>query len=119
MKLHDIVKKSFQYGTNTSRDNFLSFAIKIISYIIPAIALGHYTDQTIQTIQNHKLLGNNIIIYGVLQLFINIITLYILIRYFTKFASEFQQSIAGSYFIVIYFGMQTNYIEILQHHMLN
>ena len=50
---------------------------------------------------------------------INIATLYVLINYLSKFASEFQQSIAGSYFIVLYFGMQTNYIDILQNHMLN
>lgn len=119
MKLYDIVKKSFQYGTTSSREHFISFAIKIITYIIPAVILGHYTDQIIQTFQTKELLGSNLLYYAILQMCINIATLYVLINYLSKFASEFQQSIAGSYFIVLYFGMQTNYIDILQNHMLN
>jgi hypothetical protein len=34
-----------------------------------------------------------------------------------KFTSEFQVTIAGSYFIVLYFGMQTNYIRMIKHYI--
>ena len=119
MKLYDIFKKAFNFGTNASTDNIVSFTIKILIYIIPAVILGHYTDQIIQTIRNHKLLGNNIMNYIIIQLFINIVILYILVHYLSNFASEFQRSTAGGYFIVLYFGMQTNYIHLLKEHMLS
>ena len=119
MNLYNILKDSFDYGSTRSRNHFPSFALKIATYIIPAVILGHYTDTTVKVFQTNEILGKEVFGYIVLQTLINIITLYLLMVFLSSFSSEFQQTVAGSYFIVLYFGMQTNYIDILQHHMLN
>lgn len=118
MKLFDNIKHAFVYSLSNSRNNIFIFAFKIIIYIIPAIILGHYTDIIVKSLQTRKTLGDQVVHYVLIQTFLNITSLYLLVYFLTKFSNEFQKSIAGGYFIVLYFGMQTNYIEILQQYML-
>lgn len=55
MTLQNIFERATDFGTFRSRDNFFSFAIKTMLYIIPALILGTYTDATIQTLHKYKL----------------------------------------------------------------
>lgn len=117
MRIYDIIDRATDFGTLRSRDNFFSFTLKILIYIIPAVILGNYTDNTIKRFQEYKLLGDNKIYYILLQTLIIILTQYIFLAFLLNFVSEFQVTIAGGYFIVLYFGMQTNYFHILKEYI--
>lgn len=117
MRIYDIFERATDFGTFRSRDNFFSFTLKILIYIIPAVILGSYTDNSIKKIQEYKAFGDNKIYYILLQTFIIIFTQYIFLEFLFNFISEFQVTIAGSYFIVLYFGMQTNYFHMIKHYM--
>jgi flagellar biosynthesis component FlhA len=86
-------------------------------YIIPAVIIGNYTDTIVKKHKNNKSFGDNILYYIVLQTFIIISSLYLILIFLSDFISEFQVTIAGGYFIVLYFGMQTNYIRMIQEYM--
>lgn len=117
MRIYNIIEKATDFGTLRSRDNFFSFTLKILIYIIPAVILGNYTDNTIKRFQEYKELGDNKFYYILLQTLIIILTQYIFLVFFFNFISEFQVTIAGSYFIVLYFGMQTNYIHMIKEYI--
>jgi hypothetical protein len=117
MGLPNIIKRATDFGSLRSRDNVFSFTLKIILYILPAVILGNYTDITVKKLQENKTLGENILHYILLQTFIIILTMYFILKMFSDFISEFQVTIAGGYFIVLYFGMQTNYIRMIQEYI--
>lgn len=117
MKIFNIIDEATDFGSFRSRNNFLSFVLKSVLYILPAIILGNYTDITIKTVKMNKVLGDNIIYYILLQTIIIILTLYLFVLFLKDFMSEFQKSTAGAYFIVLYFGLQTNYIDMLKEYM--
>jgi hypothetical protein len=117
MRLPDIIERATNFGTFRSRDNFFSFTLKILFYIIPAVILGNYTDIIIKKLQEYKTLGDNTLYYILLQTFIVISTQYLFLEFLLEFISEFQITIAGGYFIVLYFGMQTNYIRMIKDYI--
>lgn len=117
MRIYDIIERSTDFGTLRSRDNFFSFTLKILIYIIPAVILGNYTDNTIKRVQEYKAFGDNKIYYILLQTLIIILTQYIFLAFLLNFINEFQVTIAGSYFIVMYFGMQTNYFHMIKEYI--
>ena len=119
MKLVNIIHRATDFGTFRSRKNFFSFTLKCIFYIIPAIILGNYTDIIIQRIKNNKEFGDNIFVYILLQTLIIISTLYITLLLLTSYTNEFQVTIAGGFFSVLYFGIQTNYISMIKEYMNN
>ena len=108
------MERATDFGSVRSRKHFLSFLLKIWLYILPAITLGNYTDITVQTMQTYQILGDNTFYYILLQTLSIISTLYLFLILFYDFMSEFTNTMAGSYFIVLYFGMQTNYIQMLK-----
>jgi undecaprenyl pyrophosphate phosphatase UppP len=117
MKLRDILQRATEFGTLSSRDNLFSFTLKILLYIFPAIILGNYTDTIIQKLQEDKAFGTNKLYYIMIQTLIVIITQYLFLIFLTDFMSEFQVTIAGGYFIVLYYGMQTNYINMIKEYI--
>ena len=117
MKLHNIIQRAIDFGTFRSRENFFSFTLKCIFYIIPAVILGNFTDMTIQRIKNDKRLGDYILYYILLQTLIIISTLYLILKSLTSYTNEFQVTIAGGFFIVLYFGIQTNYIHMIKEYI--
>ena len=114
MRFINIMERATDFGSVRSRKHFLSFLLKIWLYILPAITLGNYTDITVQTMQTYQILGDNTFYYILLQTLIIISTLYLFLILFYDFMSEFTNTMAGSYFIVLYFWMQTNYIQMLK-----
>ncbi len=115
--LVDIFERGSDFGTFRSRENLFSFTLKCIFYIIPSIILGIYTDVTIRRIKKNKVLGDNIVYYILLQTLINIVTLYVFLILLANYTSEFQVTIAGGFFIVLYFGIQTNYILMIKEYI--
>ena len=108
------IQRATDFGTFRSRKNFFSFALKCVFYIVPAIILGNYTDVAIRKIQTNN---EDVLYYILLQTFVIIATLYIFLQFLTKYTNEFQVTIAGGFFAVLYFGMQTNYIVMIQEYM--
>jgi hypothetical protein len=117
MKLFNIIERATDFGTFRSRDNFFSFGLKILFYILPAVIFGHYTDLYIKTLKKHNVFGNTILFYILLQTLLIIASLYILIIFLKDYMSELQETAAGGYFIVLYFGIQTNYIYMLEEYI--
>lgn len=117
MKILNIIESATEFGTFRSRDNFFSYALKFVFYIIPAIALGNYTDVTVERILKDKILGDNEIIYILLQTLVIITTMYLILLLSTNYMSEFHATVAGAYFIVLYFGIQTNYMRMIKDYI--
>ena len=117
MRIYDIIERATDFGTLRSRNNFFSFSLKILIYIIPAVILGNFTDITIKRLKEYKTFGDNKLNYILLQTFIIILTQYIFVAFLLNFTSEFQVTIAGGYFIVLYFGMQTNYFDMITEYI--
>jgi len=117
MRIYDVIERATDFGTLRSRNNFFSFTLKILIYIIPAVLLGNYTDITIKRLQDYKSFGDNKIYYILLQTLIIILTQYIFLAFLLNFISEFQVTVAGGYFIVLYFGMQINYFHMIKDYI--
>jgi len=118
MKSMNIIQRTFDFGTIRSRENFFSFALKCVLYIIPAVILGNYTDITIQNSKKDNDFGDYILYYILLQTLIIISTLYLILRLISSYASEFQVSISGGLFLIFYFSIQSNYIDMLQEYLI-
>ena len=56
--------------------------------------------------------------YILLQTLIIISTMYLILILFSDFTSEFQATLAGSYFIVLYFNIQNNYIDMINKYIM-
>lgn len=117
MKLLDIIQRATDFGTFRSRENFLSFTLKCIFYIVPAVFLGNITDITIQKIKNKKELGDYMLYYILLQTIVIITTLYLILIFSSNYTNEFQLTMAGGFFVVLYFGIQTNYIDMIKQYI--
>jgi hypothetical protein len=117
MNIKNILNKATDFGSFRSRDNFFSFSIKTLIYIFPAIVLGHLTDNIVKIMLKNKVLSDTLFFYIFLQTMIIITTLYLFIIFFKNFIIEFQTSNSGSFFVVLYFGMQQNYIYMLNNYM--
>ena len=61
MELSKIIDRTTDFGTLRSRNDLLSFALKIMIYIIPAVILGHFTDIFVQINRTHNVFGKDII----------------------------------------------------------
>ena len=85
--------------------------------MFPSVVLGHYIDKTIHMLKKRKTLGDSNSVYIMLQTIVNIIILYTFQLLIRDYVREFQQSIACSFFIVLYFGTQTNYIDMFKDYM--
>jgi len=117
MKLFKIIDRATDFGTFRSRDSFFSFALKILIYIFPAIIIGHYTDMIVKNLKTSRVLGDNEVMYIMLQTLFIIVTMYTFVTVLSDYMSEFQMTVAGGYFIALYFGIQTNYIYVLKDYM--
>ena len=117
MKLRNIIQRATDFGTFRSRENFVSFALKCIFYIIPAVIIGNYTDINVEKIKQDKVFGYYLLYYILLQTFIIISTLYLFLLLSTNYTNEFQITIAGGFFIVLYFGIQTNYMHMIKEYI--
>jgi len=117
MNLFNIVNKGTNFGTYHYRHNIFSFILRLLFYIIPAVILGYYTDIVVKIIELNKIFGTVHIYYILLQTLLIILTLYLFVIFFEDYLNEFQETTAGAYFVVLYFGIQTNYMFMLREFM--
>lgn len=102
MKIKHIFKLATDFGTFNSRQHFVAFALKCLFYIIPAVIVGNYTDITVIKLKENNIFGENLIVYIILQTFIIITTFYLIIIFLSDFTSEFQLTLSGGFFIVLF-----------------
>ena len=114
MNPRNIIQRATDFGTLRSRENLLSFTLKCLFYIVPAILLGNFTDVTIKRMKKAEGRDGLSIL---LQTFIILTTLYIILIFLTSYTSEFQATLAGGLFIVFYFAIQTNYIRMIKQYL--
>ena len=117
MTIFKIIDRTTDFGTIRSRNDLLSFTLKIVIYIIPSVLLGHFTDTVVQKLKLRKVFGDDSIYYILLQTLLNIVTLYLFILFAPKYMSEFQSTVSGGYFTIFYFSIQTNYIDMVNKYI--
>ena len=118
MKLNEnLFQEAIDFGTFHSREHFFPFTLKCLFYIIPAVILGKYTDVIIKKIKKVKKFGDSELYYILLQTLIILSTLYLILSLSPDYLSEFQETIAGGFFVVLYFGIQTNYIPMIKEYI--
>jgi len=108
--LRQSVTDGFSFG-HEKYDTFLSFTIKFMSHSLPAIFAGHYLDQGIYYIQREKYLGRSATVYMILQVFAWMFLFYGLFHMLPLYASEFQGTLTGIFFVTLFFVVQTNFIK--------
>jgi hypothetical protein len=114
MSLFDIFQRSIEFGTLSSRKNFFLFTLKCLFYIIPPAIIGNYTDLIVKILKNNKEFGDYTPNYVLLQTLIIILTLYLINVFLSNYISNIHVTVAVSFFSVLYFGIQTNYIRMIR-----
>jgi hypothetical protein len=92
----------------------IPFTIKFLSLAIPGAFLGHYTDQLVLKAQRLEVFGKLHLPYLSLQLALWIVIFYSLFVFAPGYTKEFQWSIAGIFFITLFFSVQDNFVKNLQ-----
>ena len=101
------------FGNDNER-SFMLVMWKSFALLIPGAILGHYVDTAVKRIQKKQVLGSHVGIYVLFQSLINITIIYLLHLIHQKYTSEFQRTLPGLYFSVLFFGLQSNYISNVQ-----
>lgn len=94
---------------DSPRESLMILNTKSFLLIIPAIFMGHYLDEFVESIRLKSKKQS-----VALQTFLNIFVIYILHKISNSYTKEFQVSLAGLFFSALFFGMQTNYIRDLK-----
>lgn len=116
-KLKQRVLYSVKEGLAFGSDNYtsiLSFTIRIITQALPGVILGHYLDQGIYWTQTQKWMGTSAAPYMFAQIVAWILIFYSMLYFIPSYATEFQGTMAGIFFITLFFIVQTNFVTNLQ-----
>jgi len=70
-----------------------------------------------QRIKKEEHLGSYSLYYILIQTLIIISTLYIILLLLSGYERKFQDTLAGGFFSVLYFGIQTNYIYMIKEYI--
>jgi uncharacterized BrkB/YihY/UPF0761 family membrane protein len=109
----DHIADGFRFG-KSSHGHPIPFMIKFLSLAIPGAFLGHYADQAILKVQRMELLGVYHLPYLILQLLLWVVLFYTLFVFAPGYTKEFQRSIAGIFFVALFFSVQDNFVANLQ-----
>lgn len=116
-KIKKNILRSVSEGLTFGSDNYtsiLSFTIRIIALALPGIVLGHYLDQGIYWTKKQKWLGPSAAPYVFGQIMAWILIFYSILFFASSYAMEFQGTMAGIFFITLFFVAQTNFVTNLQ-----
>lgn len=109
----DHISDGFEFGKK-HHGHPIPFLIRFLSLAIPGAFLGHYVDQAVLKTQRIQLLGIKKVAYVFLQLFVWAGLFYALFMFAPGYTKEFQRSIAGIFFIALFFSVQPNFVANLQ-----
>ncbi len=85
---------------------YASFLGKSLILFGVAVLAGTLIEVIVKRIQREGFLGRQVLTYIMLQLTLSSAVLYLLNKYWTQFAQEFQFTLAGIYFVTFFFGVQ-------------
>ena len=112
--MFDIFQQPIEFITLASGEVFFPFVLKCLFYIIPPAIIGNYTDLIVKILKNKKKFGTYTLYYVLLQTLIIILTLYLINVFLSNYISKIDVTVAVSFFSVLYFGIQTNYIRMIK-----
>lgn len=111
------LERSLTFGTYESRASFVSFMLKIFYFLIPALVIAHFLDEWMnalyQETERDILRIELLVIHAILMIAI----LYGFVVCFQSYSKEFQTTIAGGFFIALFFGFQPHYLQHLKDYM--
>ena len=107
------VKEGLSFG-DQNYTSILSFTIRVITQALPGIILGHYLDQGIYWTHTQKWMGSSAVPYALAQIVAWILIFYSMLYFIPSYANEFQGTMAGIFFITLFFIVQTNFVTNLQ-----
>jgi len=107
------VKEGLTFG-GQNYTSILSFTIRVITQALPGVILGHYLDQGIYWAQTQKWMGSSAVPYTLIQILAWILIFYSMLYFIPSYATEFQGTMAGIFFITLFFIVQTNFVTNLQ-----
>jgi NO-binding membrane sensor protein with MHYT domain len=109
------LKRALSFGNGDAEKTFDSFFMKIILFMLPAVLLGYGIDATVDHLRTKKTLGNSYDTYITLQTVVIIIAMYLFVVLFESYAREFNTTLAGGFFLTMFFGFQMHYFNDLKH----
>jgi len=112
-QIWDHIQDGFKFGKK-HHGHPIPFLIRFLSLAIPGAFLGHYVDQVVLKVQRLNLLGSTKVQYVFFQLFLWAGLFYALFVFAPGYTKEFQRSIAGIFFIALFFSVQPNFVANLQ-----
>jgi len=109
------IMDGLRFGKEDHNNHFISFFVKCLAFLIPAIILGILIDVCIDKLQRRRCFGQNVWTYISLQFAFNIYILYFTLKTLnSEYASEFQNTIPGMFFSTIFFGVQLKWFKNIQ-----
>lgn len=113
------LSSGFDFGETPTNRSIVSFSIKSLALLVPGIILGYIIDKYVKKLYDAKKLGDNILYYIILQTIISVLLMFVIsnIDSYVEISHEFQNTFAGLFFVSLFFGMQSNYIYLLQQYL--
>ncbi len=108
---------SFHFGKSAGRKPFFIFLFKTLFFILPAILISHLLDEFMNSLYNKTDYDSIHVIMLVIHMFLIITVMYVFIIYFENYSYEFQTTIAGSFFIALFFGFQPYFMDHLKYYI--
>jgi hypothetical protein len=109
------IKNGLSFGNENHNKHFISFFVKCLAFVIPAILFGIAIDVLIDKVKQRNCFGDHIWIYISLQFLFNIYVLYVTLKVLNReYASEFQNTLPGMFFSTIFFGVQLKWFKNIQ-----
>jgi hypothetical protein len=109
----DHIQDGFKFGKK-HHGHPIPFLIRFLSLAIPGAILGHYVDQIVLKVQRLQLLGYFKLPYVFFQLLVWAVLFYVLFVFAPGYTKEFQRTIAGIFFVALFFSVQPNFVSNLQ-----
>ncbi len=114
--MFEYIKNGLTFGNEEHNTHFVSFFIKCLAFVIPAIVLGIVIDLLVYRLQVQNKCGKHLWTYITLQFLINIILLYMSLKVLNVgYANEFQTTIPGMWFSTILFGVQIKWFKNIEN----
>jgi hypothetical protein len=107
---------ALSFGEEAVSD-IIPFSLKFLSFVVPAVLLGHMIDQIVIVMKNRKIFGNGreaLVGYLLVQLLMWLVLFFGIYNLIPSYAREFQGTAAGIFFIALFFAVQTNFVDMLQ-----
>lgn len=116
-KVENIVAKGVSFGTFESRASLGSFILKVFLFLTPAVLISHVLDEYMNAMYMKGETDYLRIGSLSLQTILMILILYLFVIGFESYSKEFQSTIAGGFFIAMFFGFQPYYLQHLKEYM--